>query len=373
MSKLTDEEIKLYDRQIRLWGLSSQQKLLQSKVLIINLNPIGMEITKNLILSGMGNLTIWDNFKVNLNNVGTHFNITENDIGKYRIDASKKYFDDLKNSSFINVNYDSLNWDQMVDNEIREKMSGFDLIIGNQLTSNQSIKLNQITRSLNIPTYITMNNGLFSCIFVDLIHMNAIKEKTVPIKFDTQLEKIIDNTPIQSELLKLSKNRKITNVDIRIDTTESVETTDTSIVDAKWIETLTIENNFRPLKDILSDISSITSDWNKRQFKRFNPVFPLFLTQLNYSIDASETIDKIKFDNKLKEICQDLKLDYEKMSGNYKDQFINQLGLDFLPVASIIGGAVAQDIINYLTKKLDPLNNFIVLDGLTLDMSIFEL
>lgn len=373
MSKLTDDEIKLYDRQIRLWGLSSQQKLLQSKVLIINLNSTGMEITKNLILSGMGNLTIWDNFKVQLNNVGTHFNLTENDVGEFRIDASKDYFNDLKNSSFINVNFDTINWDQLDENKLIENMSGFDLIIGNQLTSEQSIKLNNLTRSLNIPSYITANNGLFSFIFVDLIKMNATKEKTIRVKYDTKLKKIIDINPLESQLIELSKNRKIVNVEAKIDTSESIVSTDTTIVDAKWVETVTIENNFKPLKDILSDISSITCNWNKRQFKRYNPILPLSLAQLKYSMDSSGAINKTEFENELTKICLDMKLDYEKIKNEYREQFVNQWGLDFLPVASVIGGAVAQDIINYLTKKLDPLNNFIVLDGLTLDMSIFEL
>lgn len=53
---LSEDEIKLYDRQIRLWGLKAQTNLRNSRILIINLTSVGCEIIKNLMLSGIGSI-----------------------------------------------------------------------------------------------------------------------------------------------------------------------------------------------------------------------------------------------------------------------------------------------------------------------------
>ena len=55
---LTVSEVKLYDRQIRLWGMNHQQQLKNSRILIINSTGLSHEIAKNLVLFGVGSLTI---------------------------------------------------------------------------------------------------------------------------------------------------------------------------------------------------------------------------------------------------------------------------------------------------------------------------
>ena len=54
---------KLYDRSIRTWGLEAQQRILTSKVLVIGYNCIMSEILKNIVISGVSDVTIVDEFK----------------------------------------------------------------------------------------------------------------------------------------------------------------------------------------------------------------------------------------------------------------------------------------------------------------------
>jgi ubiquitin-like 1-activating enzyme E1 A len=44
---------QIYDRQIRLWGASSQSKILSSTVLILNMSPVLSEVSKNIVLAGV--------------------------------------------------------------------------------------------------------------------------------------------------------------------------------------------------------------------------------------------------------------------------------------------------------------------------------
>lgn len=57
---ITEDEAALYDRQIRLWGLESQNRLRTSHILIVGWNGIATEIVKNTVLSGVGSITILD-------------------------------------------------------------------------------------------------------------------------------------------------------------------------------------------------------------------------------------------------------------------------------------------------------------------------
>ncbi|KYK63889.1 putative SUMO-activating enzyme subunit 1, partial [Toxoplasma gondii TgCatPRC2] len=42
---------RVFDRQIRLWGVESQRRLLSSHVLLVGLTSIHVELAKNLALS----------------------------------------------------------------------------------------------------------------------------------------------------------------------------------------------------------------------------------------------------------------------------------------------------------------------------------
>ena len=55
---INQEDAALYDRQIRLWGAASQQKIFQARVLVYGMTGVGAEIVKNLVLAGVGEVTV---------------------------------------------------------------------------------------------------------------------------------------------------------------------------------------------------------------------------------------------------------------------------------------------------------------------------
>lgn len=59
--QLSADEAALYDRGIRLWGVNAQQKLRESRVLVLGFSVCGAEVCKNLVLAGINSLTIVDN------------------------------------------------------------------------------------------------------------------------------------------------------------------------------------------------------------------------------------------------------------------------------------------------------------------------
>ncbi|KAJ1539624.1 NEDD8-activating enzyme E1 regulatory subunit, partial [Nowakowskiella sp. JEL0078] len=79
-----DFKTQKYDRQLRLWKAHGQQALEQTSLCLINANPVGSELLKNLVLPGIGSFTIVDGKVVEPADLGNNFFITLDSIGQPR-------------------------------------------------------------------------------------------------------------------------------------------------------------------------------------------------------------------------------------------------------------------------------------------------
>ena len=78
-------DTKLYDRQIRTYGIEAMEKINSSSVLIIGLaKGLGTEIAKNLALGGIKNILLCDNQLVHITDLQTGYYYKHSDIGKRR-------------------------------------------------------------------------------------------------------------------------------------------------------------------------------------------------------------------------------------------------------------------------------------------------
>ena len=88
-----EKEVKvdddLYSRSIFTYGMETMKKLSTMKVLIVGMRGLGVETAKNIILSGPGEVDIFDPSLVKINDLGSNFYLSEEDVGKKnRDDAS---------------------------------------------------------------------------------------------------------------------------------------------------------------------------------------------------------------------------------------------------------------------------------------------
>ncbi|XP_064969361.1 SUMO-activating enzyme subunit 1A isoform X2 [Musa acuminata AAA Group] len=58
--ELTAQQTALYDRQIRVWGVDAQKRLSKAQILVSGLNGTSVEFCKNIVLAGVGSLTLMD-------------------------------------------------------------------------------------------------------------------------------------------------------------------------------------------------------------------------------------------------------------------------------------------------------------------------
>ena len=90
--KLDTFNLKKFSKQIILKkvGIDGQRKIFKAKVLIIGVGGLGCPIILYLANSGVGNLGIIDDDKIDLSNLNRQILFTRNDIGKFKVDVAKK-------------------------------------------------------------------------------------------------------------------------------------------------------------------------------------------------------------------------------------------------------------------------------------------
>ncbi|KFK29027.1 hypothetical protein AALP_AA7G079100 [Arabis alpina] len=77
--ELTEQETALYDRQIRVWGADAQIRLTKSHILVSGIKGTVAEFCKNIVLAGVGSVTLIDDGTVNEEALNANFLIPPDD------------------------------------------------------------------------------------------------------------------------------------------------------------------------------------------------------------------------------------------------------------------------------------------------------
>lgn len=323
---ITEEEAELYDRQIRLWGIDSQKRLRQARILLVGLSGIGVEVAKNVILAGVKSLTLMDDVVVTNEDVSTNFTLTRSDVGKNRAVSA------LPNIQKLNpmVQVSSLT-SSLADKET-DFFSDFDVVCCIGCSQDLMMKVNKICIDKNIQFIGGDSFGFYGFAFFDLGVHDYVEEieKKVTKKSEN------GNAPLEPP----SKKRK----------TET-DTDDSTISVKKTMTFDRLENVLKGKDDMrrspgLYDLMKVL--W------KFKDEYGL-LPHVNMSDDKL---------NYLKELIQEYA--DEKHRGKPLFNIDNVLQFssgEFSPSCAIIGGVIGQEVIKAISQKDPPLNNFFLFNG----------
>ena len=145
-----------YDRQTRLWG-EGQILICASKLLCLNSDSLSSEILKNLILSGVGEVTIIDNAKISQDDLKTNFFVDADDIGKLRAEVVLKNL--LELNPDVKGNFIEKSSKEYLD-DTNNDLSIYDIVIAANLKKEEDDKLNEIAKKKGTRIVIVKNNGL---------------------------------------------------------------------------------------------------------------------------------------------------------------------------------------------------------------------
>ncbi|UXI18371.1 Long-chain-fatty-acid-CoA ligase 3 [Sarcoptes scabiei] len=206
----TDEEAEVYDRQIRLWGLQTQQTIRVADILVIGLDGIATEVVKNLVLTGINSITMIDDKLVTKFDMLSNL-FTRNQIGLKRAEACQKYVLELNPMVDVKIKDGSLK-DLLIDaDQSKEYIKQFHVVILVNYDLESSMKLNLICNESNVPFVFACAWGFLSMVFLDLGQdFNENKFITLKQAFahkNLSLKQMRNNS--KRDQIKLSKYRSI--------------------------------------------------------------------------------------------------------------------------------------------------------------------
>lgn len=340
-SELSADELALYDRQLRVWGAEGQNRIKHASILLINMNGVGTEIVKNLTLSGVGSLELWDDGVVSESDLSAQFFLSEDDLGRQKLPCVEPRVRDMNPRVHLSINTSKVQFTKDRDLDYFKK---FQLVIGNNLTALQLLELNEITRALEISLHVTSTHGLYGFMFNDLI-----------VDITTYTRK---KMPVSRKTGAFSANREITKVTSNFDKDKN-----------EAVEHFTVKSTFKKFIDTLQSKNLTTL--TKRQRKNVSPLLPIFISIAELELTNVElTVESLK--QKVSDITTRLGIN-DITDETISAKVLNSLHVEISPVAAILGGALAQDVINMLSKKEQPINNWLILNGDNFTMPIYEL
>ncbi len=156
----------LYSRQLYALGHDAMKLLSESNILVIGLNGLGVEISKNIILSGVKSVTLYDDKTASLDDLGTQYYVTEETIGTNLAEISLQHLKEL--NPHVNVSV----LKELPDDSIGE----YDIIVLTNETFNIQNKYNILTRKFGKKFIGCSTYGLFGQIFCDFNDKFVVKD-----------------------------------------------------------------------------------------------------------------------------------------------------------------------------------------------------
>ena len=159
------EDAKVADRWSRYigaMGIDAVRKQSKAKVLLFGLNNLGLEIAKNIILSGVNKITLCDCENLSIFDLLGNFYAQEKDLDKNRAEIVSDKLAQL--NPYVKVETFKPEKDQIFQKEFVEQ---FDVVVITDNFLYRQKKLIEIAESLNKKIVVAERNGVYMRIFCD--------------------------------------------------------------------------------------------------------------------------------------------------------------------------------------------------------------
>lgn len=218
----------------------------------------------------------------------------------------------------------------------------FDITIATDLDFNAMSRMNASTRLSNRPFYAAGAHGFYGYIFADLISHEYVIER--------------DKSNVPTMLKQESATRAI------IAATTKKE-------NGRNIEMVTKRETYSPL--LLANTSMLPPEYlkNRRKLRQVSPL----LTCMRALWEFEKTESRCPSQNSHSDLAlftrlatdrhKELQIPIETLKSEFLRSFLENLGSELAPVTAFLGGQLAQDIINVLGQREQPIQNFMFFDG----------
>jgi len=380
----------LHSRTLYVLGHEAMAKMSQAKVLLIGLRGLGVEIAKNVILTGVREFALFDNEPTTMLDLAAQFYLSESDIGKPRGPACVDKLARLNPAVKVH-HVDSVGTAGKLNTDL---LKSFTVVVMTEGSVALQLKINDFCHKHNICFISSSTPGLCGRVFCDfgekfvVSDTNGEQAKTFMIASITK-----DSSGLVTSLLRHGledgdfvtftevegmtqlnrcKPRKITVKD-----PHNFEIGDTSefgayvrggtVLQVKQPKTL----HFKPLATALKQPGEfLATDFGKLERP---PQLHLAFTALE---EYKSKTGKLPTPGNAKDAAQFVALaqalNKSAPAGHHKVETVNvkvltQFALtcqgSISPMASVFGGIVGQEVLKACSGKFSPIQQFLYLDS----------
>ncbi|RZC32011.1 SUMO-activating enzyme subunit 1 [Asbolus verrucosus] len=319
--QLSSAEAELYDRQIRLWGIESQEKLRAANVLLIGIRGLGSEIAKNILLSGINSLTILDDGLITEDDLLHNFLLTESTA------VGKKIAEEvLARAQALNPLVKIITDTESVTAKSPEFFHNFTIVVATKIKVDSIIKIDNICRERNVKFIYGDVFGLFGFSVADFQEHDYFEDR-----------------------IQLTAGRKRGHDGEK--------------------KTVKVKGNisYPSLNKVLILPNTKQDTVFVKKLARPSNLFACLLTLLEFKKQHHRDPDYEKKNEdieKLKIIAADI-IELYNFTNLNMDSLYELLFGELIPVCAIVGGVMAQEVIKAVSHKEVTINNIFLFDPIT--------
>ncbi len=336
----------LYSRQLYAIGKDTTQKLINSRIFVYGVRGATIEILKNLILCGVGEITLYDKLnEITERDIEYMYYLNKKDINKPILDVLGKRLTSLNPNVKINKTTKELSLNLIKKYSL--------VLFSGDINDCSILNITDELHNLNLPYIVCNTYGVFGNIFCDF------GEKF--ISYDTNGEKLLSGLIVEKKdnIYKCQKQHDLTNrMEINlIKSSEKVKATIVKIIDRFSFQT-DISGDFDSFEEI-----KVHETFNFKSLRN-SIEEPEFVITDYKNFDLSENLHNLLL-NKKTSYNEEVLLKLNKFIKHH---------IQFIPMNSVIGGIVAHTVISGVSNKYTPIKQFLYFGCLELiDTILFEI
>ncbi|CAK77506.1 unnamed protein product (macronuclear) [Paramecium tetraurelia] len=332
-----------WSRYIGAMGMDAVKKQANSCVLVSGIGALGIEVAKNIVLSGVKMLTIHDQQKCTQYDLNGQFFIEEKDIGKNRAEVSWEKLQQL--NSYVRVNYET---SELLNIDLTKYSI---VVICATYPNDVLFKLSTLCRQNKVKLIISSVDGVFGRVFNDFGQSFIVEDKNGEQTVDYIVKSVTDKGENKLHF-EITGKHEFQDNDIEWQTQMEFQLT-------KPFKRLNLGDTIR--MDIQKYIRNGTIKLVKVPVElSFQPYNQEFIDKPIYDPNMSE-YDFIKLQNtehlhNLYNNKQTKDQDFESIFKHYSVQG------EFSPLSAYLGGFVSQEAIKGITNKFTPVQQLFYVD-----------
>ena len=397
MSSVTEIDENLMSRVMYALGRETLQKMANSSILVIGLSGMGVEIAKNLILTGTKEVVLWDDHLVQIQDLSTNFYLKEADVNKTaRAQACLEQLSELNRAVSVRVHSGQLSKDQLSKYTV--------VILTGYSSMDEALLFNKNCREVGTKFIMAEQNGVLGYTFVDCGSKHLIVDQNGEQPKSNLIASITPGMPTkitlnEDERLELEDTDLITFTEVKSDgklttmndlppqkikvtgkSTLELPEFDTSDVESKWgthelgsgyIHQFkqSVTKDYLSLEESLVKPNFMMTDFGKMDTAQLHllmqSVHRFNKENENRAPTSSDqdVAEVLKFASEINDaLLEDSPARVEEINKSLLTALTRVYSGQLQPLVAALGGLVAQEAIKACSGKFTPIDQWCYFD-----------